>query len=84
MYRLIMCVPNISHLSWWWKGQSVYRFDSLMSLFAFMNCRIPSMRKRDFDLMLERDAAGKTGRLACTSWYEVKKGEDEMTEYTSL
>ncbi len=84
MYRLIMCVPNIAHTKWWWKGQSTYRFDSIMALFAFMNCRIPMLQKADFDRMLDADREKSAGRLACTSWYEVKKGEDQMTEYTSF
>ena len=30
------------------------------------------------------DAETENGRIACTSWYEIIKGEQPMTEYTSL
>ena len=86
MYRLIMAVANINHTSWyrsWQNRKTVYRFDSIDELIDFMWKHIP-MKDRDVDFIRNNDAKYQHGRLACTSWYEVKKGEDQMTEYTSF
>jgi len=78
-----MVIANIKHTSWWWNGKSCYRFDTLDELLGFMNKHIP-LRKSDIDFIRNNDKKRNNGRLACTSWYEVEKGEHEMTEYTSF
>lgn len=86
MYRLIMVVVNISHTSWyrsWQNRKTVYAFETIDELIDFMWEHIP-MRDRDVDFIRNNDAKKQNGSLACTSWYEVKKGEDQMTEYTSF
>ena len=86
MYRLIMVVANIGHTSWyrsWQNKKTVYTFETIDELIDFMWKHIP-MRDRDVDFIRNNDANQHNGRLACTSWYEVKKGEDQMTEYTSF
>lgn len=86
MYRLIMVVANISHTPWyrsWQNRKTVYAFETIDELIDFMREHIP-MRDRDVAFIRSNDAKKKDGRLACTSWYEVKKGEDLMTEYTSF
>ena len=86
MYKLVMCVANIGHMAWYsnWKNRSVvYTFEYIDELIDFMWEHIP-MRDRDIDFIRENDINQKNGRLACTSWYEVIKGEEQMTEYTSF
>lgn len=86
MYRLIMVVANIGNTSWyrsWQNRKTVYTFENIDELIDFMWEHIP-MRDRDVAFIRSNDAKQKDGRLACTSWYEVKKGEDQMTEYTSF
>lgn len=86
MYKLTMCVANIGHMPWYrnWNSRSaVYTFNDIEELVSFMWENIP-MRDRDVGFIRENDINQKNGRLACTSWYEVVKGEREMTEYTSF
>lgn len=83
MYKLIMTVSNISHKDWWWNGNSAYKFKTLQDLLDFMSEHIPTT-ERDVNFITENDKRQQTGRLACTSWYEVEKGEHQMTEYTSF
>ena len=85
-YRLIMVVANIGHTSWYrsWNNKKItYAFDTIDELIDFMWEHIP-MRNRDVDFIRNNDAKIQSGRLVCTSWYEVKKGKDQMTEYTSF
>lgn len=82
-YRLIMTIPNIKHKSWWWNGQPIYGFDTVDELLCFMKSKIP-MCQRDIELIRNNDSLKENGRIACTSWYDVEKGEDQMTEYTSF
>ena len=82
-YKLIMCVANIQHTSWWWNGKSVYKFETLDELLDFMIKHIP-LKERDIDFIHKNDGKQDNGRLACTSWYDVEKGEPQMTEYTSF
>jgi len=83
MYNLKMVVANISHKDWWWHGKSSYKFETLKPLLDFMNENVP-MTERDINFIIENDKKKEAGRLACTSWYEVEKGEHQMTEYTSF
>lgn len=83
MYKLIMVIANIKHKTWWWNGKSVYSFDDLESLFRFMTSRIPGTAE-NIVTICARDNAITDGRLYCTSWYDVEKGDKQMTEYTSL
>lgn len=83
MYKLEMVVPNIKHTSWWWNGKSIYKFDNIDEMIDFMMAHIP-MKSRDIDFIYNNDKRQKCGRLACTSWYSVEKGEHQMTEYTSF
>lgn len=82
-YRLRMVVANIRRCTWWWNGTSCYGFDTIDELLSFMESKIP-MRQREIDLIRRSDYEKKNGRIGCTSWYEIKKGEDQMTEYTSF
>ena len=83
MYKLIMSVANIKHKSWWWDGKPFYEFGTIDELIDFMKTNIP-MSKRDVEFICKNDKEQQNGRLACTSWYDVEKGEHEMTEYTSF
>jgi hypothetical protein len=81
-----MVVANIGHTFWyrsWQNRKTVYTFETIYELINFMWEHIP-MRDRDVDFIRNNDAKNQSGRLACTSWYEVKKSEDQMTEYTSF
>lgn len=85
MYRLIMVIANIGHTSWyrnWQNKKAVYTFETIDELVDFMWKYIP-MRDRDVEFIRNNDAKKRNGTLANTSWYQVKKGEDLMTEYTS-
>lgn len=82
-YRLRMVVANIGHTSWWWKGKPFYEFDTVDELLAFMESRIP-ITQRETALIRKCDEKTQNGRIGCTSWYEIKKGEEQMTEYTSF
>ena len=82
-YKLIMVVANISHKSWWWNGKSFYEFNTIDELINFMEENIPITQKA-IDFIRKNDQSKNNGRLACTSWYEVEKGEHQMTEYTSF
>lgn len=83
MYKLIMCTANIKHKDWWWDGKPAYQFITIEGLIDFMKVLIP-VDKKDIESIRKNDKKKTCGRLACTSWYEVKKGEDLMTEYTSF
>lgn len=83
MYKLRMVVANISYKPWWWSGKPFYEFDTIDELMNFMVRKIP-MDGNDVKLIYDNDKKQKNGRLACTSWYEVEKGEHKMTEYTSF
>lgn len=86
MYKLTMCVANIAHKPWYrnWNNRSaVYTFNDIEELIGFMWDNIP-MRYREVEIIRENDINQKNGRLACTLWYEVVKGENQMTEYTSF
>lgn len=86
MYRLIMVVANIGHTSWyrsWQNKKAVYTFETIDELIDFMWKHIP-MKDSDVNFIRNNDVKKQNGRLTCTSWYEVKKGEEQMTEYTSL
>lgn len=48
-----------------------------------MTAHIP-MSDRDIDIIYDNDDKKENGRLDCTSWYTVEKGEHQMTEYTSF
>lgn len=93
-YKLKMVVANISHKSWWWNGKSVYEFETLKELEDFMIEHIPldkcealnymTRRESEIDFIRKNDKKKSNGKLASTSWYEVEKGEHQMTEYTSF
>lgn len=83
MYRLEMVVANIKHQSWWWNGKPICEFDDIDELIDFMIKHIP-MTNEDINFIYNNDKKQKNGRLACTSWYSVEKGEHQMTEYTSF
>lgn len=82
-YRLKMVVANISHTSWWWNGKSFYEFDTINELLSFMASKMP-MTQREINLIRWYDHKKKDGHISNTLWYEIKKGEDLMTEYTSF
>ena len=90
-YKLIMVVANIKHKSWWWNGRSSYQFETLDELLEFMNDHIPlgkfdglNYMRSDINSIYENDKRIDNGRLACTSWYEIEKGEHQMTDCTSF
>ena len=83
MYKLRMVIHNICYKPWWWNGKPFYHFDTVDELIDFMIHKIP-MDGKDVKFIYDNDKKKLHGRLACTSWYEVEKGEHEMTEYTSL
>lgn len=82
-YKLRMVIPNIKHTQWWWNGVENYEFESLDKMLEFMKKRIP-MTDRSVAFIRDNDSKKERGRLACTSWYEVIKGNSLMTEYTSF
>jgi len=82
-YKLIMIIANIKHKSWWWNGKSIYQFEALAELLKFINKHIP-ITESDIDFICKNDEKKNNGRLTCTSWYEIEKGEHQMTEYTSF
>lgn len=82
-YELIMVIANIEHKSWWWNGKSNYNFETLDELLIFMNKHIP-LKQSDIEFIIKNDGKQENGKLACTSWYTVEKGEHQMTEYTSF
>lgn len=86
MYKLTMCVANIGNKPWyrnWNNRNAVCTFNDIEELIGFMWDNIP-MRDREVEIIRNNDAQKKNGRIACTSWYEVVKGENQMTEYTSF
>ena len=83
MYTLEMAIPNIRHKSWWWNGKTIYKFNDIDELVSFMTAHIP-MSDKDIDFIYDNDERKKNGRLDCTSWYTVEKGEHQMTDYTSF
>lgn len=85
MYKIIICTANISHKSWW-NGKPSYKFDSFAEVVRCLKEIFPpnSIREWEFARMAKCDAETENGRIACTSWYEIIKGERPMTEYTFL
>lgn len=83
MYTLEMCIANIRHKSWWWNGAPFYKFDTLDNLIDFMLIHIPGTILF-VDSIRKNDLIKEHGRLAITSWYLIRKGEEQMTEYTSF
>lgn len=90
MYKIIICVANIRHYNWW-KGKPFYQFDTLDEVIHCLEHIFPqnSIREWVIKRMIESDQErqkgikSSNGSIACTSWYEVIRGEKEMTEYTS-
>lgn len=83
MYTLEMVVANIRHTYWWWDDNPIYKFGTIEEALLFMKKHIP-MRDRDIAFILDNDKKRDRGNLANTSWYLLRKGEPQMTEYTSF
>jgi hypothetical protein len=81
-YTLRMLLANIKHTSWW-KGKSIYTFETIEDLLRFIEEHIP-ITNYQYNFIIEHDKLNTRGNLACTSWYRVEKGEHQMTEYTSF
>lgn len=90
-YRLILCTSNISHKDWYKRlpkrndGSviSIHHFDVIDNLIDFIKQYIP-YNDKEIDRILEYNKTKIDGDLANNSWYIIKKGEDQMTEYTSF
>lgn len=88
-YKLVVS-PNFTHKPRWKQNgfdRTVFFFYSLDELISFMQIA-GLLQDSSFDMRIEsemRKADGKKtdGRIASTSWYDVYKGEPQMTEYTS-
>lgn len=91
MYKIIICVANLQHYDWW-KGKTVYKYDTLEEVIRCLNSIFPPHSIRDWEVnrMIKCDkdrqhgVKSENGRIASTSWYEVIRGKEEMTEYTSF
>lgn len=85
MYKIIVCTANLFHKSWW-KGKASYKFDTFQEVVRCLKEIFPpnSIADWEFTRMAKSDAKTENGCIACTSWYEIIKGERPMTEYTSL
>ena len=85
MYKVIICTANLQHKPWW-KGKSRYSFNSIDDVIKCLKEIFPqgSIREWEFDNMKKYDTEKENGCIACTSWYEIIKGELQMTEYTSF
>lgn len=85
MYKIIVCTANLSHKSWW-NGKASYKFDTFQEVVRCLKEIFPpnSVAERELTRMAKSDAETENGCIACTSWYEIIKGERPMTEYTSL
>ena len=81
-YTIEMCVANIKHKEWW-NGAAIIEFETIQDVISFIRSHIP-VKQRDIDFIIENDKNKSRGRLACTSWYSVRKGDPMMTEYTSF
>lgn len=77
-YKLRIVVENLPD----WKDKPVWNFISIMDAISFLdaNFHLPEWEK---DRIRKNDATKENGSLACTSWYELEKGEHQMTAYTS-
>lgn len=67
--------------------RTVFFFYSLDELISFMQIA-GLLQESSFDMRIENlmrkyDSEKTDGNLASTSWYDVYKGEPQMTEYTS-
>lgn len=91
MYKIVICVANLKHYDWW-KGKPVYQFDTLDEVIRCLKTLFPPNSIKDWEIKriidcdVDRQKGNKSenGRIASTSWYEVIRGKEEMTEYTSL
>lgn len=85
MYKLIICTANIKHYDWW-NGKNSYKFETIDEVIQCLKDIFPrgSIREWEFSNMIKHDKETENGRIASTSWYDVIKGEEQMTEYTSF
>jgi hypothetical protein len=84
-YKIEIHLNNLRHKDWWTWGSIpiYYTFGSLSTVLLFLRDH-KLVRPQDEEFITKQDARLETGRLACTSWYTITKGEESMTEYTSL
>ena len=84
-YCVEIHLNNLRHKPWWVWGDipQIYEFDSLNKVMCFLT-EHHLVRQQDMEFITKQDARLETGRLVCTSWYTITKGEEGMTEYTSL
>lgn len=84
-YRVELSLANLRHKPWWTWGDipQIYTFDSLDETVRFL-ANHHLVRQQDIEFIQKQDGRLESGRLCCTSWYTVTKGEEQMTEYTSL
>lgn len=84
-YRVELSLANLRHKPWWVWGDipRIYEFDSLNKVMCFLTDH-NLVRQQDMEFITKQDARLETGRLSCTLWYTITKGEEGMTEYTSL
>lgn len=88
-YKLVVS-PNFTHKPRWKQNgfdRTVFSFYSLDELISFMQIagllQDSSFDMRIENLMRKYDSEKTDGSIASTSWYDVYKGEPQMTEYTS-
>ena len=58
--------------------------DELLELIKDNNYHIDKLPPHYLRRIIEQDANKTNGRICCWGDLEIKKGEDQMTEYTSL
>ena len=53
MYKIIICIANVSH---WWNGKSVYQFDTLDEVILCLKTIFPQNSIKDWEFARMRDA----------------------------
>lgn len=88
-YKLVVS-PNFTHKPRWKQNgfnRTVFFFYNLDEVISFMSTSgllsDSPMDRRIVRMMREADSEKTDGSIASTSWYDVYKGEPQMTEYTS-
>ena len=84
-YTIEIHLNNLRHKDWWtWGNIPLYHTFSTLNTVLFFLRDHKLVRPQDEEFLIKRDECVVNGRLACTSWYTVTKGKEQMTEYTSL
>ena len=84
-YTIEIHLNNLRHKDWWtWGDIPLYHtFGSLNTALLFLRDH-KLVRPQDEEFIIKQDKRVVNGRLCCTSWYTITKGEEGMTDYTSL